>query len=169
MAKTENDAVNFAFTFPDLKGKDGSDAEVGVIPKGNGSYDYIPIYTIVNAPVNGPSPIYRTRNGETLKTAAGGLMYLTLNNVAVSQPIPISVANGSSSQIVPVMLSGRALSASGNTTWSQYYIDIRITTFNGVITPRIVGLFNSNMVSVALSSTQLDSCKLIGTIYGVFE
>lgn len=163
--KTDDDAVNFAFTFPDLKGKDGSDAEVGVMPKGDSTGEYVPIvanFTNIYSPASAPSTAqYYTRNGEYINEAYGGLAYITYNNIVVSQVIPLSVGGVT---LYPVMIA-EAISKGNNnyTAWEQCYVTIALVGRNPVIT----NIFNSSKTQI--SPSILSRCVLKSVVLGSFR
>lgn len=165
VAKTDNDAVNFAFTFPDLKGKDGSDAEVGVMPKGDSTGEYVPIvanFTNIYSPASAPSTAqYYTRNGEYINEAYGGLAYITYNNIVVSQVIPLSAGGVT---FYPVMIA-EAISKENNnyTAWEQCYVTIALIDRN----PVIKNIFNSSKTQI--SPSILSRCVLKSVVLGSFR
>ena len=165
VAKTDNDAVNFAFTFPDLKGKDGSDAEVGVMPKGDSTGEYVPIvanFTNIYSPASAPSTAqYYTRNGEYINEAYGGLAYITYNDIVVSQVIPLSAGGV---PFYPVMIAEAISKNNGNyTAWEQCYVTIAFIDRN----PVIKNIFNSSKTQI--NPSILSRCVLKSVVLGSFR
>ena len=143
----------------------GSNAEVGVMPKGDSTGEYVPIvanFTNIYSPASAPSTAqYYTRNGEYINEAYGGLAYITYNNIVVSQVIPLNVGGVT---LYPVMIA-EAISKENNnyTAWEQCYVTIALIDKN----PVIKNIFNSSKTQI--SPSILSRCVLKSVVLGSFR